>query len=987
VAPIAGVVAALVAAAVPARPAVDVLYLGPRCLDSGHREAEIVQGLYEHFDRHPGSSFVTSSGYSLLSDGSRLLFPEGDVTDGTIVRRFLAGLGRRPPSRTVIERRVPVLITPYEIAVQLPYAGHFDWLDVLVESSGGPPRFRDARRVTADVVRLTNARGEAVLSVELVPTATLSPDVRAYVRELALTARVAAPDDDTTILVAARQLGRGSRVRHELETLRGELSNPSLLLHPGGALDPRTSAAERTLCASALADLAVDAIVPRTRDLGLGVDALLAVVEQHDLPYVAANLRDRRPSGDARPDRAGRVFPRFVLRDFDGLSVAVIGIVAPDQLDGLPASARGRWAVDDPTTALEDTRDAIISQLGRVPDLTVVMVAGRPGTPTGLVQHRFVDVVIGEFPVDDLLPRRERISFLSDEARRERVRDPSPLLVARGSPVAIGRVHARFLRTTAGGYQLRNLQHQVRPVVEPGEMDVAYERALRDLEEREIAAASQLLLPDVGPVVEAHPSLEPLVWGDRIPHDGRFRRHLRPRPAQFTEPLWMRFVTGAMLQALDAEVALSRGMSRTLEMNGPLTRMFVDNWLRESDEIRVVSMSGRALTRLAEWLRAQDSAARIYAGGLDVEKAKVAGWPIVASERYRVATTDWVMEHPELRRLFPRREAVGRFLVDADGELEADEDDGHPVLVGDLVRRRIESWVDPATGRFDPVHLPAFEQLVVQDEDATEGRWRLDVDTLSLSGSSFRNAATDLGVFADTREARATTPDNFSFAVRGTLGLTYEGPDLAWETAARFVYARTVLDVVSDRPTPDQADDLVTSSELRINAVRLGLGQSDVRVVPFFRGELDTELTPTSSTAPRQLLLRGSAGLVAYPGPRLREVRLGAVFQSDVADGTDLHRDFGFTFGYLLEWPVVSSLIFSSRLDARWLLADRDDRAADLGLFASFVNKLSLPVLRSVSVFVFADVVLVRGKVPETDVLGGSYILGGGLELSRAFKL
>jgi hypothetical protein len=66
---------------------------------------------------------------------------------------------------------------------------------------------------------------------------------------------------------------------------------------------------------------------------------------------------------------------------------------------------------------------------------------------------------------------------------------------------------------------------------------------------------------------------------------------------------------------------------------------------------------------------------------------------------------------------------------------------------------------------------------------------------------------------------------------------------------------------------------------------------------------------------------------------------------------------------------------------------DDDDRRTDLGLVLSAVNKILVPVVEGASVFGLFDLYLVRGKVSDNREIGGSYVLGGGLQLSRIFKL
>jgi hypothetical protein len=254
-----------------------------------------------------------------------------------------------------------------------------------------------------------------------------------------------------------------------------------------------------------------------------------------------------------------------------------------------------------------------------------------------------------------------------------------------------------------------------------------------------------------------------------------------------------------------------------------------------------------------------------------------------------------------------------------------------------------------------------------------------------------------VGTFAASRETRATTPDNFSLGLGVNTALLYDGPAIAWESRVQGKLQRAVIDLPGQNiPPQEQADDLVGSTELRLNAVRLEVGAGKVPIVPFVQAALDTEFTATpdpeataenpDATLPHQLIARTSVGVVSRPGPRLREIRLGALAQRDFSEAT-AHDDFGALAGYQFQWPLFGPLIWESVLDVRYTVPDDDDRVTDLGLVLTTTQKLLVPLVEGVSVFGMVDAWLARGKVEANRELGGSYILGGGLQLARIFKL
>lgn len=379
--------------------------------------------------------------------------------------------------------------------------------------------------------------------------------------------------------------------------------------------------------------------------------------------------------------------------------------------------------------------------------------------------------------------------------------------------------------------------------------------------------------------------------------------------------------------------------------------------------------------------------------GWDPARQVIGGRPLDPAETYQVAVTDAVVEMADLAPIFEGKEAQTRFVAGPDAHFSA-ADDGAPLSVREAVEARILGWAAPPDGDFKPESTPAFEASLLDQSDQKRGLWTLRLDEVSAAVASYANSD-NVGVFEETRETRATTPDNFTLQTGLDVGLIYDGPAIAWENRLRGRLQRTVLDIPGqDIPPQEQADDLVTSTELRLNAVRLEVGEGRVPIVPFVQAAFDTEFTATPNpteddphaTFPHQYIVRGSLGVVSQVGPRVREVRVGALVQRDLSEATP-HDDFGVLAGYRLELPLIGPLAWSSQADLRATAPDDDDRPTDLGVVLSAVNKLLVPVVEGVSVFAMLDLYLVRGKVPENREVGGSYILGGGLQLARIFKL
>jgi hypothetical protein len=199
----------------------------------------------------------------------------------------------------------------------------------------------------------------------------------------------------------------------------------------------------------------------------------------------------------------------------------------------------------------------------------------------------------------------------------------------------------------------------------------------------------------------------------------------------------------------------------------------------------------------------------------------------------------------------------------------------------------------------------------------------------------------------------------------------------------------------------EQRDDAVLSTELRLNRVRLGVADDGFEIVPYLQGNLDSELTATPDKTrpdvwfPHQALVRESLGLVAFPGPVVREVRVGLLAQHDASEAIDalldggsgvVAHDVGFVVGYKASVPLWQQLTFQSELDARYFVPDGDDRPVDLALRAQAIERLVWPLTDTLSMFVFVDVFVLQGKTEANAALAYNAITGLGLNFSNVWR-
>ncbi len=984
--------ALLLLAAAPSPDAeVELQVMPPGCLIDSSTNLNLVTPLFERFEAERGRLDFESSGRSALARPGRWLLPESALGDVGLVRRVLA-TPEESLTRELLDPALEVLDSPWELNFQWPVSGHVDVIGRIMDS--GDLNTRDTARRRVRLSRLTTPAGDRALELVLVDGSTVaapSAEPLDWERAFAFGVQVRTTDDAVRLVALGKDAARGDR---QLATLAAERRQAdALLVQSGGfASEGEVQADVLDFCAGRLAALRPTAVAVRGDELELGPERLAALAKAHGLPLVAANLFDARRPADA-PD--ARPFPRFVIGTHRGRRIAFVGLVAPSERSAISAAGREGWRVEDPVVALSQALDGVRTQLGGPADLVVVLVGGQDvGTP--LLGHpRRVDLVLGSHPGGDLMERIDRVVLPPGTEGRERSRYPAPLMVARGNRYGVGLVRFEFAGTEPGA-RLDAIEHRVVPLPWDGPREPELRLAVRRLEEAELAAPAHVLLPDAAPLIDAHPDLEPLVFGDRIPHRGGFRRYHRPWQGRYSDPLWMRLLTRALLDRSGADVAIARAPYRAFDVIGPVAEATVHGW-SGGDALRWVELRGDALQRWARAIATQDdglsrdSARFLYAAGLDPARGRVAGRPIDPRSRYRVVTTDAVLALDEVRAAIGQPEAIDRFVTEGEGFV-ADPGGGTPLSVRRVVRAQLDRFVGPE-GDFAAERRDDFLAALDPASERRRPRWTLALSELSVSGSRYANSA-NVGLFAATRQTRVSTPDNYVLGLGGDLALIYDGPSLAWETRGRLDFSRVVIEIEGlEVPAQEQADDLVAFTELRLNAVELSVGDSGVPIVPFLRATFDSELTATPDPSggpdarfPHQKLLRGTLGLVARPGAVLREVRLGAVVEMDLSVAP-LHQDFGLSAGYELAWPILPQLVVESSLDARWLALDDDDRISDLGLFLTATERVVVPLSDALSLYVFADLAAVRGKLDVNRELGGSLITGVGLRLSESFRL
>ncbi len=966
----------------PPRSSVGVVLPTHGCLDSGDTAVQLLSVLYENFAQHPGAVNVASAGFPALRRGHVYILPELDSTQVMDPRRFIAD--QSAYERELLAERIPVLVNVQEIAFQYPYDPLFDTLRGIEEALAPGERFPVTTRRYGRLTRYRDATSSLlVLEIEANGGETkLSAEIVDYTPEFSGITNITTADFKTTFYTLGRRLGRISRVWAETEPDRTRGKNPAMLIAMGDVLGTRMTPEILEHCGTNAKALGYTAMVPVAAELGLGPEQLFALASRFHLPYLAANLFRREAPGN---DFTARPFPRFILQERDGLTIAFIGVVDPAELDTLPTSVRKTWRFEDMSIAVGRVIDELRSYLHRRPDLTVLLVASRDPAP--LTRIEGVDLVIGP-PVNANIDPMRRVTEVPETPSELEVTYGNGALVTSQPPWrAVTRITTDLVRQK-GRRRARPVRivEERAPVLEDGPIDVEVERGFRVAEERSLISDSTILVPEARLMLDGKPELASLVWGDHILHRRGYRRAPKSQPARYSDPLWMRMVTNIMSRETKADLAVSYNVPREWDILGPISRDTVSSWLRTGDAVQVVTLTGLELqpvvARLARQFKAEDWPASqvLFVSGLDPVTGILRGRALDPRESYRVAVTESVL--------------TGRELADAFANKRVEP--GRPLLRS-MVMDALEREKEGPSGAVDYV-----ETMLEDNSTRVVPRWKLFVNQLSLAASSYNNS-TNINRFKDTRESRVTQQANMQYTIKTNLAVLYDAASFAWENKLRLEYGKLIArndtnanGIPDERIAQETLDDIVVSSELRLNALQFGTIGDVLRVVPFVQAAYDTEFTPATADSRRQSLARGIAGLVFFPGPRLREIRAGFLVQEDFAQPSPYDLNYGLAAGYTIVFPIFQQLRLESTLDLRYLLPDSHDLPSDIGFYALDVTRVLWPFWQQkLSFFVSADIVVVRGKSDEVLLgdgttisnrrFGGSWILGVGLDFSGVF--
>ena len=160
--------------------------------------------------------------------------------------------------------------------------------------------------------------------------------------------------------------------------------------------------------------------------------------------------------------------------------------------------------------------------------------------------------------------------------------------------------------------------------------------------------------------------------------------------------------------------------------------------------------------------------------------------------------------------------------------------------------------------------------------------------------------------------------------------------------------------------------------------------------MPYSELLYDSEFTPTEDEDGvanlRQADLSLAVGVSSKPWGVLKNVRLGGFANQDLARLGEKVTEFGGK----TTWATAlgfHGLTWSTNGDAQVFASTPDDDVSDLRLKFTGDTRLAMPLARYLSLDLYAQGFVIKGRVAENQDLGVSWTLGTALDVSGIFAL
>lgn len=358
-----------------------------------------------------------------------------------------------------------------------------------------------------------------------------------------------------------------------------------------------------------LARLDYDAMALGNHEFDLGIEPLLALLLETQVPSVCANLYD--PTDGPDGERVGWVRPYRIVERC-GLTIAFVGLIAPSTPDITHEDAR-RLDFRDPIAEL----DRVCAELPEGVDLVI------PLTHNGLTLDRELAVARPDLP---LIVGGHSHTYLRDGVTV----GPTRIVQAGDKCSVVGRVDLFIDPNTKKVLSSRSRLMELDREPEARFTDVEFVRDVEAL----VARTDEVMSIVVGELAETP-----------------------PRAMPFESGALGNWISDAMREFSRADAALhNRGGIRSTLSAGPITRRDLFEVCPFGNTVVTLELTGRELERCLVGSLESRSSVRIEVSGVEaririvddeerpirVDELLVGGEPIDPRRRYRVATNSFL---------------------------------------------------------------------------------------------------------------------------------------------------------------------------------------------------------------------------------------------------------------------------------------------------------------------------------------------------------
>ena len=745
--------------------------------------------------------------------------------------------------------------------------------------------------------------------------------------------------------------------------------------HQAGDVD--MPAADRArLDFTALRELGYTVSVPFELELGLGAKALAKLHEEFpEISLFAANVRvadtsrGARAADSARSREAAREADSslFISRRLVGtgaVRVGLVGLVNARVRERLPRAVLRDFRFESPITSARRE----VARLRADGATAVVVLSNMDPADNALLATEVpgIDAIIADMPVRWALEAtRTRVELLE----RPYARPGAPALVARSAAngLGVGRLDLEFRgRPDGDGAYLTAVEHQLNAVTDRIAPDTAIVRMIAGMATVARKPRGELMFPAFVELEERHPELRTF---DEVSAQGRVSKRL-----------WEAFMARLLRVQGRAEVAVIRRLDQFPAMIGKLHENEIGAWLWTEDHIVLVDLLGADLKSLLR----EDARGELATSGIDLASGMVLGHRLQDQMYYRVATTDVLFEGARAA-YFARGRRVRRFFgIGPEGELVPAASGASRALkdfvFGELQRIRTtwrgDGYLDQIAARLRPD--PKFVNLL---------SFTFDRPTLSVSFNQVQSN----GGYGSVPESRVTAKNSWVAGVGGRFVLTHDRPTAATDLGVTLSYARQTVSSGGRDVITESADDIKLDLTFRPTAGT----DTTRRLLPFARGEFDSEFTPTADPKsgkdnPRQLAARAIGGFLLSPTASWRRAEIALVLENDFGRpnlqyGVQSRSEWARRIGGVTR-ADVGQATYRLRNDVTYFLPSPGDDASGLALRYNMVHELVVPLVGELALSVAADLFFFQGKVAATRALGSNAQLRMGLTYDRFWK-